>query len=765
MTSMKTQRLNYTRYLARAHALALLLLRRRSLFYLFLCVVGTSTAVSTVAEETQPERIGLVLSGGGARGLAHVGVLQALEERNIKVDAIAGTSMGAIVGALYAAGRDALDVEQVARTTDWAYAFNDKTPRTDTPYIYRQLDSGLAADYRININQGRVVVPRGILQGLYLSQLLDSLFAPFDETGRFDDLPIPYRAVAADLVTGNPVVLDNGRLSTAVRASMSIPGLMEPVEWEDKLLVDGGIANNMPVSVLQEMGLDRLIVVDVGSPLRAAENIENLADVIEQLSGLMVRGNTEDQAALVTASDVLISPELDTVANTSFDAVDEAIAAGYAAANAALEQHPYWRNFPVVREHSAVDLDKTPAMPVVEFIEIKTNGAVKKRVLRNRLRQQLGEPLDTVQLHEDISAMYGLDHFKLIRYYIEEKDGKKGLLLDVDQRKGGTSFFRLGMSVSDDFRGNGEFGLGASMRMAGLNRLGGTAFIRGDIGTRPRLEASFVQPLDEQMNYFVEPRILYRAEHIDLYDREIQSKALARYRRTERQVGLSLGRQVYRQRGEIRASVMRQRGDIDFVAGQNTDESLNSYDGGYYSVSAGWDTLDDLAFPRTGTRWHLEWQWHRKSLSAQKDFQRYEADATFARSWQRYTFMLEGDVAVSDDNHTDFSTVVPIGGFLALSGMAPNSRWGQHRALIRTVVLARLGEQSILPVALPLYAGMSLEKGNTWNKHSEIKWSEGVAAGSVFLGAKTFLGPAYLSFGINEGGDTAVNLFLGQLFR
>src|SRR5699024_7027851 len=250
-----------------------------------LCGVMLVLASLATAADLPPERVGLVLSGGGARGLAHVGVLHALEERNIQVDAVVGTSMGAIVGALYAAGRDASGVERVARTTDWAYAFTDRTPRTDTPYIFRQLDSGLAADYRISINQGRVVVPRGILQGLHLSQILDSLFVSYEETGNFDDLPIPYRAVAADLVTGEAVVLDPGRLSAAVRASMSIPGLMEPVEWQDKLLVDGGIANNMPVSVLQAVGFKRLIVVDVGSRLRNAEGIENLVAVMDHLSG------------------------------------------------------------------------------------------------------------------------------------------------------------------------------------------------------------------------------------------------------------------------------------------------------------------------------------------------------------------------------------------------------------------------------------------------------------------------------------------------
>src|SRR5699024_9026284 len=284
---------------------------------------------------------------------------------------------------------------------------------------------------------------------LHLSQILDSLFVPYEETGNFDDLPIPYRAVAADLITGEAVVLDHGRLSTAVRASMSIPGLMEPVEWQDKLLGDGGIANNMPVSVLQAMGVDRLIVVDVGSPLRDAEGIRNLVDVMDQLSGLMVRGNTEQQGALTRAGDLLITPELESIANTSFDAVDDAIEAGYQAAIQALEQHDYWQQFAVQNLFQGAQDDQPPEMPVVEFIEIKTNGTVKKRVLRNRLRQQLGEPLDTKQLHEDISAMYGLDYFKMIRYHMEEKDHQQGLVLDVEQRQGGTSFFRLGMSVSD----------------------------------------------------------------------------------------------------------------------------------------------------------------------------------------------------------------------------------------------------------------------------------------------------------------------------
>src|SRR5699024_10832043 len=266
----------------------------------------------------QQERVGLVLSGGGARGLAHVGVLHALEEMGIEVHAIAGTSMGAIVGALAASGRTANEVEWVARNTDWGYAFTDKSPRTAQPYVFRQLDADLASDYRLNLGTGGVVLPRGVLQGQHLTQILDNLFAAQEELHSFDELTIPFRAVAADLVTGNEVVLSAGRLSTAVRASMTIPGFIEPVEWQDMLLVDGGIVNNLPVSVVRSMNVDRLIVVDVGSPSRTAEEIENNVGVMDELSGHMLRGTSAQEHALMRHADVLVTPNLEGIANTSF---------------------------------------------------------------------------------------------------------------------------------------------------------------------------------------------------------------------------------------------------------------------------------------------------------------------------------------------------------------------------------------------------------------------------------------------------------------
>ncbi|MCH8543047.1 MAG: patatin-like phospholipase family protein [Alcanivorax sp.] len=727
------------------------------------CPGGSVLAQGEGEKQDQEAVLGLVLSGGGARGLAHVGVIRALEENGIRAERIAGTSMGAIVGGLHATGMSTDDLEVVARYTDWAFAFTDRSPRRDQPYIFRQLDAGLAADYRLHISGGRIALPRGVLQGQHMNRMLDDLFADHDRVDDFDALAIPFRAVAADLVSGQQVVLQQGRLSKAVRASMSIPGLLDPVEWQSRLLVDGGIVNNIPVDVARSMGATRLIVVDVGTPRREADDIANVLDVVDQLTALMVRGNSEMQLASLGPDDLLIRPRLEEISNTGFGDAEAAIAAGYEATIAALAAHGMLA--PHAGEPAELISEPVAASsaPVIHFIEIDNDGPVDDRVIRNLLRQKVGEPLDSPRLNQDISAIYGLDYFKQIHYRVVERDGLTGLYLQCNSRDEGNTFLRVGLRISDDFRGESDFGLGASLRMAGLNQLGGTAFARADIGTSPRLEGRFVQPLGYRMRYFIEPQLLYQAERIDLFDESIQEEAISSYQRRERQAGLALGRQLYRQRGEVRTGVVRKRGDVDFRSGQDLGEG--NYDDGYYLIGLGWDTLDDLAFPRRGLRTSLQWQWHDPDLHAERRFRRFVGEASLAVSTGRMSWLLEGDLSVSDSDEVDFANIVPIGGFLELSGLPPRSRWGLHRALTRVVALVPLGTEGPMPSRMPLFAGASLERGNVWEQRRDMRAGNAITAGSVFLGAGTPIGPAYLSLGMAEGGDYAINLFVGQVFR
>src|SRR6266478_5738856 len=209
-------------------------------------------------------RVGLVLSGGGARGAAHIGVLKVLEELHVPIDAIAGTSMGAVVGGLYASGLDAHEIEAIMTSLNWQDAFRDRPPREDLTFRRKQEDQNFLVKFPLGLRGGKVLLPKGLIQGQRLNQTLRRLTLPVAHITNFDDLASPFRAVATDLETGEAVVIGSGDLTSAMRASLSAPGVFAPVEREGRLLVDGGIAENLPIDVARAMNVDILIVVDVG---------------------------------------------------------------------------------------------------------------------------------------------------------------------------------------------------------------------------------------------------------------------------------------------------------------------------------------------------------------------------------------------------------------------------------------------------------------------------------------------------------------------
>ncbi len=236
--------------------------------------IAASHAAEAVTVDGRP-RIGLVLSGGGARGAAHVGVIRALEEMRVPIDAVAGTSMGAVVGGLYSAGLSGAEIEEVFRNLDWQDLFRDRAPRRDLVYRRKQDDRSIYARGSLGLRYGEgIELPLGLVQGQKITQALRSATLGVADVTDFDRLPTPFRALATDLETGEPVVLDHGDLATVLRASMSAPGVLAPVEVGGRLLVDGGLVDNLPVGLARSMGVDVLIVVDVSFPLATRKDLQ-----------------------------------------------------------------------------------------------------------------------------------------------------------------------------------------------------------------------------------------------------------------------------------------------------------------------------------------------------------------------------------------------------------------------------------------------------------------------------------------------------------
>src|SRR5688572_19320751 len=296
-------------------------------------------AAATVSAQPEPAgvsaqrpRLGLVLSGGGARGAAHIGVLKVLEENRIPVDAIAGTSMGAVVGGLYASGLSASDIERVMTSVDWQDAFRDRPARTDLNFRRKLEDQNFLVKFPLGLKGRKFRLPRGLVQGQKLTQILRGLTLPVAQIESFDDLAIPFRAIATDIVTGDRVILDHGDLTTAMRASLSAPGVFAPVDSDGRMLVDGGLSSNLPIDVARQMGVDILIVVDCGFPLLERGKLVSVATVSNQMLAILIRHNTAEQRKTLKQSDVVIDPALGDFSSLDFTAHAEAMRIGEEAA-------------------------------------------------------------------------------------------------------------------------------------------------------------------------------------------------------------------------------------------------------------------------------------------------------------------------------------------------------------------------------------------------------------------------------------------------
>ena len=735
------------------------------------CVIYSSSSHAQI-EIPEGARVGLVLSGGGARGLAHIGVIKILEQHGIQADIVTGTSMGSIIGALYATGLSAEEIENAALNMNWRDALSDATPRREQPYPFRQLEAGMTTDLRLSISRKGFGFPKGVIQGQHLGQVLADLFKDRGQPMQFENLPIQFAAVAADLETGEAVIMDQGDVASAVRASMSIPGAIAPTLRNERLLVDGGIANNMPVDLARKMGADVIIAVDVSSPLLERDNLNSIFSIANQTTAFLVRLNTVAQRENLTDSDVLILPELGHFGATAFDQAEPIITAGVDAAIASLGPVPVGKPFHVtdqantsakpVSQESGIDAFDTEPLT---FIRVSNNSSISDRVIRASLRQKTGQPLNKLQLEEDISRLYGLDYFSLVHYQVLREDGQLGLEVVCLARDTGDSWLKVGMEVAEDFRGNSEFGLAVSLRSAGLNQFGGTAFNRIELGSTLAFESRFLQPLDSRLRYFVEPSFGYIASPFDLYLEGDARHPISSYQKADSWVSLALGRMLWQEVAELRFGVTRQRGHLNFQGGVDIGIDNENYDDGFYFATAGWDSLDDLGFPSEGTRWSLTHESHQAKLSAEANFSRTLADFTHAIGNGRSTLLLEADAQFSSSDEAGFVDVPFIGGFLELSGLPPRSRFGRHRVLIRSVFLHRLNSQGPLPIGVPIYFGISLEKGNVWLNKKEIDWNNAIGAGSIFIGARTLLGPAFLSLGATDTGEKSISIFLGQRFR
>lgn len=699
-------------------------------------------------------RIGLVLSGGGARGGAHIGVLRALEELGVPIDCIAGTSMGAIVGGFYAAGYSADEIERIIRETNWSKAFSDQPERRGMSMRKKDLDAEFLIPHRVGFNRGRLQLPLGVIEGQKLDQIFKRALQPVREVSDFDDLRIPFRAVATDLVTGAEVVLGEGSLPDAIRASMSVPGVFAPVMVDDRMLVDGGMANNLPVSVVREMGADIVIAVDLSSPLLTRAELDSVLSVTEQLTNFLTRRNTEQQIATLGPRDVLIVPQLQGFGSTDFQRALDITTHGYDAvmlSRGALAGLQLPADAPAGPE-------QTRSEYIVQFVEINNRSVLNDEIIRSRLDVEIGRPLDVAKLERGIDHVYSLDIFQSVTYDLEQRaEGSTGIVINSIPRSWGPNYLQFGLELSDDFEGNTDFRLGAAYTRNALNSLGGDLRVIVNVGREDRIEFDFYQPIERRARWFVEPRVYVARDLFNVFD---EDEFLAQLEIEGGGLSLGVGRN-FNPTDLLRLDYLLFRGEADVLIGDDAIPGSDQIDIGELALEYRHDSLDNLWFPTRGQLYVTGLRVAREAIGAAFDYEQAVFAGSVAYSIGRNSGLLNLEAGYSLDDAAPLERWFELGGLGRLSGLVPDQLSGRHMGLATLAMYRRLNDVDLFPV----YAGFTLEAGNVWSEASDIGIDDLRYSGSVFLGADTPIGPLYLAWGHNDNGEGTAYLFLGNPWK
>jgi len=708
-------------------------------------------------------RICLVLSGGGARGMAHIGVLKVLEELKIPIDCIAGTSMGAVVGGLYASGMTAQQIDATMRSLDWQEAFRDAPPRRDLAFRRKQDDRNFLVRLPLGVKHGQILLPKGFIQGQKLQETLRQLTLPFSNSADFDSLPTPFRAVATDLVTGSAVLLDKGDLAIAMRASISAPGVFAPVELQERLLVDGGIAENLPIDVAREMHADILIVSDVSYPLQPRESLDSALTISNQMLAILLRKDADRQRATLGGSDILITPLLGTASSTDFTAAASTIAAGENAARALLARLDALSvGDAAYRDYLARRSAREPGLPQIKFVRVDQDSKRYEKTIMAEMQPLVGKPLDADAVGERITELYGLGNFETIDYSLVDRDaddGDSGLEIRARRKSWGPNYVRFGLSLDDDFQGNSRYNAAARFIMTELNTLGAELVTDVQVGYDQKAASEFYQPLNATRTWFAAPSVgrdlpIYtnNVETADFRDRELES---------DFDLGTNLGNW-----GEIRVGYHRTNGATHDNYG-DPDLVQSQYNNGEFFFKFSYDRLDNVHFPRDGQTFTLQWDANRRELGADFDFDKVQADWLIARSDGRNAILLWTSAGTTTHGNilpTALQDFYSLGGFFNLSGLAPQQLLGPNYAIARAIYFRRVSRGGEGFFDVPVYIGMSLEAGNTWQQRGEMSFGTARKDGSLFIAFDTFLGPLYLGTGYDTQGNAAFSLFLGRTF-
>ncbi|GEA59710.1 patatin-like phospholipase family protein [Vibrio comitans] len=748
---------------------------------------SASTAETNQVKSDSRPTIGVVLAGGGAKGAAHIGVLKALEEMRIPVDIITGTSMGSYVGGLYATGQSADQIKGYLTTVDWNSGYRDQVNRSDRRLRDKEYEDRYQLNTDLGVGMGTIKTPKGVVQGQGMLRILRETSRNPPAIDSFDNMAIRYRAVATDIVELEEVVIDKGYLVDAMMASMSVPGALPPYEVNGRMLVDGGVVNNMPVDLAKDMGADYIIAVDISSNYKSKEELRSFLDVGGQLSNYLVQRGTLEKAKLLTADDTYLKPEVGTIGTTDFSAMPEAYELGYEAAMANRDKLMRYslseEEYAAYTEHKALlaDLmvmgDEIP----IEAIEVQNQSHYNPEILSHRLDLRVDEQPTPEEIEEGITRLYALDRFEKITYRVEQREHENAVVVSVDEKDWGPNYLNFRFYLEDDFTTESKYGLGASINFTDLSRQGAELRTNLELGTDKLISADLYSPFFANqllfntltLKYTDEGRNVALASITGDIDDLSQTKDYipVTYKQFVADLGIGLQPALW---NEVKVGLRYTIGEAEL----STLPSVGNSNFERKALYARYlhDTLDSLSFPTRGSLVYLEYISSFDSVEEQgstteedERVDEYKMDLVGAATFfEKHTLVATAELGLFDANNSGAVPIDPydLGGFQNLSGIPRNSLIGQNKAFTKLVYRYQWFENDFGMFQSPVYLGGSVEYGGVWTgPDKDIGDAPMFVAGSLFAGIDSPVGPVILGYGHTEDGMGSVYLIIGTAFK
>ncbi|GAB3442858.1 patatin-like phospholipase family protein [Massilia solisilvae] len=703
------------------------------------------------AQAPSRPRIGLVLGGGGARGTAHIGVLEVLDQLRVPVDCVAGTSMGALVSGAYASGLTSQEMLVRLGQVDWHDLFDDNPSQMETNYRERRLAETYYPGLEFGVTDRGLRMAHGVVGGQKIKLFFNTLVGSDRGERKIENLALPLSILATDIGTGNKVVFRDGQLSEAMRASMSVPALLSPVPYRGMKLVDGGLVDNLPVDeVRARCNAEVVIAVDVGSPLSRPEDVDSIASVTGQMINVLAQQNSVASLKLVGPRDVYIKPNLEGITAADFTKFREGAARGRAAALAAADK---LRQYAVpVQDYAAWTArlrGPLAPLPRVDDVRIAPLAYVNPENVARHIEIRPGQQLDTKVLERDLARIYGDGDFESVDYLMQVAPDRNTLLINPVEKSWGPDYLRFGVSVEAGDKQN-DFAVRGAYHRKWINSYGAEWLSGAQLGERSNLFTEFYQPLDPRQRFFVEPGAGVSRDRLRVYqDDQRIAEYILRQKNVFLNAGINLG--VY---GQARLGWLYRKLDTSIETGPPTLPTGKVTLRGYNAL-LDLDQTDRVFFPSRG--WFASANYFR---SPGLGYSRLGVDLRAIHSWDPYVVNARYYYFKRFDGRLPLGDAGGLGGFLTLSGYTRNQILAGD---IRFFSVR--GERIIgrMPLGLSgdLRAGVSLEFGRARERFTETHLEGWQQAVSFYLGGDTPLGPLYFGYGQAKGGRHSVYLFLG----